>query len=249
MSKKVVIETSSQLDRYLANLAREGIRRAKSAELQERDAVTGYYIREAEPDDEDIFGGAGDEPAKPAKKKSKPSGGGGKGPKPAPADPGPVGADQPADEPAPEQEPQQQPEPEQQALMSPEAIPQLGDVSYDMIKDKLNVLRAGQSLNDPNIGNEMQHYYNELTEEERLALWKYLNGISGILAGTTSGADATDPDKPEGDVAVTKTGKPQHQRKGQGHAAKQAPRSRRERPGGVEDTMAPVKVVRREPMR
>jgi len=100
---------------------------------------------------------------------------------------------------------------------------------------KLNMLRSGRSLRDATIAGEMQEYFNGLSDDERLALWTYLNGLSQILAGSVSGDKATDPQSAGEKISVH----PAHGTdKGQPRSGDSS-----DTPRGVEDTMAPIKVT------
>ena len=104
-----------------------------------------------------------------------------------------------------------------------------------MLNQKLNMLRSGRSLRDATIAGEMQEYFNGLSDDERLALWTYLNGLSQILAGSVPGEDATDPQSAGEKISVhpaheTDRGQP---RSGDSSCT----------PRVVEDTMAPIKVT------
>jgi hypothetical protein len=112
----------------------------------------------------------------------------------------------------------------------PEIIPDPEDVTAEMLKQKLNMIRSGKSLSDATISSEFQEYYNNLTEEERLALWTYLSGLAQILAGAVSGDAATDPEDAEEKIVV----EPAHVHKNVVNNDKAV---------DIEDTMAPIKVV------
>ena len=112
----------------------------------------------------------------------------------------------------------------------PEIIPDPEDVTAEMLKQKLNMIRSGKSLGDATISSEFQEYYNNLTEEERLALWTYLSGLAQILAGAVSGDAATDPEDAEEKIVV----EPAHAHKNVVNNDKAV---------DIEDTMAPIKVV------
>jgi hypothetical protein len=112
----------------------------------------------------------------------------------------------------------------------PEIIPEPEDVTAEMLKQKLNMIRSGKSLSDATISSEFQEYYNNLTEEERLALWTYLSGLAQILAGAVSGDAATDPEDAEEKIVVEPA-----------HAHKNVVNN--DKATDIEDTMAPIKVV------
>jgi len=155
-----------------------------------------------------------------------------------------------------------QSEPEQpQTKVEPTEIPKPENISYDMIVQQLNTVRSGRSLRDKNISNQMLKYFNSLSKEEHVMLWTFLNGLSEILAGNISGDDATSPsDSNDVEIVATngkksanddvdvdnkreKTLKGAHE-----DMQKKAPhddekvKQKRE----IEDTMAPIKVVRKK---
>jgi hypothetical protein len=64
--------------------------------------------------------------------------------------------------------------------------------------DKLNALRGGRSLKDPEVKKSFNQYLEGLTMQERQSLLVFLTGIAQILAGTEEGTAALDP----GDVGL-----------------------------------------------
>lgn len=75
---------------------------------------------------------------------------------------------------------------------------QLENPQVSLAIDKLNALRGGRSLKDPEVKKSFTQYYESLTVEEKQSLAVFLTAIAGILAGTADGADAIDP----GDVGL-----------------------------------------------
>ena len=75
---------------------------------------------------------------------------------------------------------------------------QLQNPKVSITIDKLNALRGGRSLKDPEVKKSFSQYYESLTVEEKQSLTVFLTAIAGILAGTADGADAIDP----GDVGL-----------------------------------------------
>ena len=65
--------------------------------------------------------------------------------------------------------------------------------SYNDIKDAINILRAGRSLKDEEISQELTNYYELLDEDERSVLLIYLRELSKILTGAVDGDEAQDP--------------------------------------------------------
>lgn len=79
--------------------------------------------------------------------------------------------------------------------------PKVKDPKLDTLKsptigsmvDKLNALRGGKSLKDPDVKNSFAQYFEGLTTGERQTLLAFLTGIAQILAGTKKGSDAMEP--------------------------------------------------------
>ena len=61
------------------------------------------------------------------------------------------------------------------------------------IVDKLNVMRGGRSLKDPEVKESFAQYFEGLSTSERQTLLAFLTGIAQILAGTKEGTDAMEP--------------------------------------------------------
>ena len=68
-----------------------------------------------------------------------------------------------------------------------------GDVELEDIIDKLNAIRAGRSVKDDEIRNELESYFTELTSEERIALFAYLKGMAQVVSGEFAGENAIEP--------------------------------------------------------
>lgn len=77
-------------------------------------------------------------------------------------------------------------------------------VALDDVVDRLNVIRGGKSLKDPQVYTELNTYFAGLQEQDRKQLFDFLNKISQIITGTaaddpnapqTAGTPATPPDE------------------------------------------------------
>lgn len=77
-------------------------------------------------------------------------------------------------------------------------------VALDDVVDRLNVIRGGKSLKDPQVYTELNGYFASLQEPERKQLFDFLNRISQVITGTsaddpnappTPGTPATPPDE------------------------------------------------------
>lgn len=75
---------------------------------------------------------------------------------------------------------------------------QIEKASPKSVIDKLNVLRGGRSLKDPEVKKSFTQYFNGLTHTERESLLVFLTGLAQVLAGVSSGGEAIDP----GDVGL-----------------------------------------------
>lgn len=80
---------------------------------------------------------------------------------------------------------------------------QKGNVTIEMIVEKLNSIRSGRSFKDQNIMSQMSTYFNDLNDNEKLALYAFLKGISQIVTGEVSGEQAVDPQKTHPELEVT----------------------------------------------
>lgn len=73
------------------------------------------------------------------------------------------------------------------------------DITFSMIKDKLNVIRSGRSLRDDDIRGELKQYFKELSSAEQEALFVYLDSIAKIITAGLPNEDVDDPsDEPHG---------------------------------------------------
>lgn len=65
--------------------------------------------------------------------------------------------------------------------------------SYDLMREKMNLVRSGKSLKDEGVDIEMREYFESLSDSEKLGLIAYLTGISQIVAGEVSARKVSDP--------------------------------------------------------
>ena len=68
--------------------------------------------------------------------------------------------------------------------------------SFDSVVRAINNLRAGRSLKDSSIRDEVSTYYDRLSDDERAVLLLFLREISKILLGVVDGDEAQDPSDP-----------------------------------------------------
>lgn len=86
------------------------------------------------------------------------------------------------------------------------SVTKIKKVTVGGVIDKLNALRGGRSLKDPEVQKSFKQYFEALTTTERQTLLIFLTGIAQVLAGTEAGADAIDP----GDVGLRVGGEVPH---------------------------------------
>ncbi len=80
---------------------------------------------------------------------------------------------------------------------------QLEKPTIGALIDKLNALRGGRSLKDPEVKKSFGQYLSGLTTTEKQSLLVFLTGIAQVLAGSAEGTKALDP----GDVGLRVKGK------------------------------------------
>ena len=114
-------------------------------------------------------------------------------------------------------------------------IPASTSVTIDMVSQKLNTLRSGKSLKDASTRQEMLKYFEGLSNEERLALWTFLDGLSQILVNAVPGDDATDPSDASSEIKIEPSEKKEKKERVENDSSS----------AGTEDTATPIKVVRR----
>ncbi len=74
--------------------------------------------------------------------------------------------------------------------------PKLSDLkkpSLSSFIDKLNVVRGGKSLKDPDVKSSFEQYLNTLNTKEKQTMLVFLTAISQILVGKKQGGAALDP--------------------------------------------------------
>ena len=125
-------------------------------------------------------------------------------------------------------------------------VPTNFGASIDSLQKNINALRAGKSLKDSTVNNQLQIYYDKLTESEREVLVLFLRELSRILSGAVSGDDAVDPSDPPPGLNVDIISKDK-QKPEQAPAQNQAPQQqpapqKRVVTGDKEDTTPPIRV-------
>lgn len=79
-----------------------------------------------------------------------------------------------------------------------------GGYSFDSVITAINTLRAGRSLRDKEIKDELSGYYDRLDENEREILFLFLKELSKILTGAIEAEEAQDPSDPKHYFNITK---------------------------------------------
>ena len=125
-------------------------------------------------------------------------------------------------------------------------VPTNFGASIDSLQKNINALRAGKSLKDSTVNNQLQIYYDKLTESEREVLVLFLRELSRILSGSVSGDDAVDPsDPPPGlnvDIVSKDKQKPEQPAAQKQSTQQQVTPQKRVVTGDSEDTTPPIRV-------
>lgn len=77
---------------------------------------------------------------------------------------------------------------------------------YKDIVEKLNTIRSGKSLKDPDIESTFKQYIDSLTDAEKVALFVFLKGVGQILSGEFPADAAIDPGDDPARVSMKKAG-------------------------------------------
>ena len=125
-------------------------------------------------------------------------------------------------------------------------VPTNFGASIDSLQKNINALRAGKSLKDSTVNNQLQIYYDKLTESEREVLVLFLRELSRIISGSVSGDDAVDPsDPPPGlnvDIISKDKPKPEQEPTQKQSTPQQTAPQKRVVTGDREDTTPPIRV-------
>lgn len=89
-------------------------------------------------------------------------------------------------------------EPEDFKVPPPDNIP--AKITITQVEKQINNLRAGKSLKDKAISDELEGYFDELGEGEKQALFVYLASLASILTGGSSGDLAPSPESLDVDI-------------------------------------------------
>jgi hypothetical protein len=80
-----------------------------------------------------------------------------------------------------------------------EAVPSGEDITFYMLRDKLNIIRSGKSLKDADVKGDLQEYIDRLEPVEKEALYIFLDSIGKIMLDEVSGSEA---EEPSGDIEM-----------------------------------------------
>lgn len=72
---------------------------------------------------------------------------------------------------------------------------QKGQITFEMVIEKLNSIRSGRSFKDEQISAQMTQYFEALNDNEKLALYAFFKGISQIVTADIAAAQAPSPQK------------------------------------------------------
>jgi hypothetical protein len=89
-----------------------------------------------------------------------------------------------------------------------EAVPSGKDITFYMLRDKLNVIRSGKSLKDSDVKGDLQEYVDRLEDVEKEALYIFLDSIGKIMLDEVSGSEAEDP---SGDIEMQHNNDSEHE--------------------------------------
>lgn len=122
---------------------------------------------------------------------------------------------------------------------------QKGQITLEMVVEKLNSIRSGRSFKDENISAQMQQYFNDLNDNEKLALYAFSKGIAQIVTGDIQGNVAADPSQANPKVEMTDQGSMKNVRHVKPNIIKKvaAPAPAQ---AGVENTSAPTPIVAKQ---
>ena len=84
-----------------------------------------------------------------------------------------------------------------------EAIPAGEDITFYMLRDKLNIIRSGKSLKDAEVKADLQAYFDRLDDVEKEALYTFLDSIGKVMIDVISGTQALDPSDEEVDIEMS----------------------------------------------
>jgi len=84
-----------------------------------------------------------------------------------------------------------------------------GNVEYDDIVEKLNIIRSGRSFRDSAVKSAMEQYIDSMNKSEKIALLAFLKGIAQIVTGEVPGNQVPTPEDPPANTKIDSTKKSQ----------------------------------------
>lgn len=120
-----------------------------------------------------------------------------------------------------------------------------GDVTVDDVVEKLNSIRAGKSFKDEEISAALQKYFDDLENEEKIALLAFLKGISQIVTGEFEPTTAFEPADKPAKIEMKKKGGPSKRtlKPLVIKAPDKSPDEKKEKAKSSEDTSGPVPIT------
>lgn len=223
------VKTENELIDLLKVIAEEAVSFSKKTLTESDDPFVGYYQDRLKSDQENLFEEEEPEPAEEEEGVDSEEGS-----EEAPEE-------QPSEEPAKEEAPETE---------KPEAS--FGS-SLDTLMKSINSVRAGQSLKNSTISDQLE-IYDRLAEEERNVLSLFVRELAKILSGAIEGVDAADPsDPPPQGLNVDIVAKGEEAEAAEQEAQPEEPpqdqqsdQTEEEDQSGEEDTTPPIRVNERQ---
>lgn len=164
------INTEQELYDFLKILSEESVKKSKKLLNEDPDPYNSYYLNKRN-QEKNMFEQDLDTPAEDEKAQD--------------SSPGPEA------DPEPEQTAEQEPEAKEQTSSGEKFI-----ASKDRLVDFVNDIRSAPSIKDSAVSEQIDAYYDRLSEEERNVLVFFLRELSKVMTGKASGSDARDPSDP-----------------------------------------------------
>ena len=164
------INTEQELYDFLRILSEESVKKSKKLLNEDPDPYNSYYLNKRKQEknmfEQDLDPTAEDEKAQDS-------------------------SPEPEAEPEPDKAAEQEPEEKEQTPSGEKFI-----ASKDRLVDFVNDIRSAPSIKDSAVSEQIDAYYDRLSEEERNVLVFFLRELSKVMTGKASGSDARDPSDP-----------------------------------------------------
>jgi hypothetical protein len=108
------------------------------------------------------------------------------------------------------------------------------EITPRKIISQINNIRAGHSLKNSDVKENLLSFLERLDDNEVLVLFYYLDGIAKILNQTIKGSEAIDPSEDPLNIKMNRSGEEKQ-------SIQKVPKTT-EKPKGAEDTSPPIKV-------